>query len=85
MNSKMVRKLHFLIQMWKKKFMAFHKANKLSSNISWVDSKTLNVIPYFQDRASRGRAACYSSSSNSHVPPQHDEICCFQKLNCQQK
>ncbi len=25
----------------------------------------------------------FFSSSNSHVPPQHDEVCCFQKLNCQ--
>ncbi len=24
-------------------------------------------------------------SSNSHVAPQHGEICCFQKLNSQQK
>ncbi len=27
--------------------MVFHKANKLSSNVTWVHSKTLNVIPFF--------------------------------------
>jgi hypothetical protein len=48
--------------MWKKRSMIFHKANKLSSNITWVHSKTLNVIPYFQDRASHGRATYCSRS-----------------------
>jgi hypothetical protein len=38
--------------------MIFHKANKLSSNITWVHSRTLNIIPYFQDRASHGKATC---------------------------
>jgi hypothetical protein len=59
MNSKMVRNFYLLVQMWKKIFMIFHKANKLSSNIFWVHSKTLNVIPYFQDKTSHGRAACF--------------------------
>ncbi len=53
MNAKMVRKKYFLIQMWFVFLMIFHKANKLSSNITWVHRRTLNVIPYFQDRASR--------------------------------
>jgi len=42
-------------------FMAFDKANKLSFNVIWVHSRTLNEIPYFQDRASCGRAACSKS------------------------
>jgi hypothetical protein len=54
--SKMVKRLYFLVKMWKKKFMFFHKANKLSSNITWIHSRTLNVVPYFQNRALRGRA-----------------------------
>jgi hypothetical protein len=41
-----------------KKFKVFHKANKLSFNITWIHNRTLNVIPYFQDRALCGRAAC---------------------------
>ncbi len=49
--------------------MIFHKANKLSSDITWVHSRTLNVIPYIQNRASRGRAACWSPCSvlNNHM------------------
>ncbi len=39
--------------------MIFHKTNKFSFNITWVHSRTLNVIPYFQDRASCDRAACF--------------------------
>jgi len=35
--------------------MIFHKTNKLSFNITWVHNKTLNVIPYFQDKTSHGR------------------------------
>jgi hypothetical protein len=42
--------------------MIFHEANKLSSNVTSVRRKTLNVIPYFQDRAFGDRAACYSRS-----------------------
>jgi hypothetical protein len=45
--------------------MVFHKANKLSSNITWIHSKTLNVIPYFQDKALHGRAACCATSVQS--------------------
>ncbi len=40
MNSKTIRKYYFLVQMWNIIFMIFHKANKLSSNITWVHSKT---------------------------------------------
>ncbi len=47
----------------RKKFMIFHEANKLSSNITWVDSTTLNVIPYFQDRSSPGRATCFAQGA----------------------
>jgi hypothetical protein len=43
--------------------VAFHKANKLSSNITWVHSRTLNEIPYFQDRASCGRVVCSNSTN----------------------
>jgi hypothetical protein len=57
-------------KVWIKKFpiffMIFHKANKLSSNIS--QRRTLNVIPYFQDRVSSGRVACYI---------QYKSIACF--------
>ncbi len=41
----------------KKIIMVFHKANKLSSNIIWIHSRTLNVIPYFH-----GRVACCATS-----------------------
>ncbi len=44
-------------------FMVFHKANKLSSNITWVHSRTLNVIHYFQNIASHGRATCLTLST----------------------
>ncbi len=48
-------KKYFLVQMWKYKF---HKTNKLSSNRTWVHSRTSNVISYFQDKAFHGKAVC---------------------------
>ncbi len=54
--SKMVKRLFFSTNV-KNKFIVFHKSNKLSSNITWVHSRTLNVIPYFQDKA-----ACCATS-----------------------
>jgi hypothetical protein len=58
MNFKKVKNIYFLVQMWKKKLMIFHKTNKLSRNITWVHNRTLNVIPYFQDKDSRGKTTC---------------------------
>jgi hypothetical protein len=40
--------------------MVFHKANKLSFNITWVHSRTLNIIPYFKD--SCDRTTCFTLS-----------------------
>jgi hypothetical protein len=53
MDCKTIRKNYLLVQMLNKIVMVFHKANELSSNITWVHSNTL-----FLDRASCGRAAC---------------------------
>jgi len=44
--------------------MIFHKTNKLSFNITLVHNKTLNVIPYFQDKIFRGRVALFTLLAN---------------------